>query len=113
MLIFFQFFYLEFSPEESVILFTILISISHENTIDIPLPSKKRRQAKFCLVDVWRQVFLFTGETSFSIHFFFNIPGISVQIQKPTKFGTCMCMKMKTPKFNIIFAVFSKVNSIR
>ena len=28
----------------------VLISISHENTIDIPLTSKNCRQAKFCLV---------------------------------------------------------------
>ena len=64
----------------------ILTSISRENVIETPLTSKKRRQAKFCLVDAWSQALLFTGETSFSSRFFFNNPEISAQIQKPTKY---------------------------
>ena len=35
------------------ILSPILTSISSENIIEIPLTSKKRRQAKFYLVDAW------------------------------------------------------------
>ena len=35
------------------ILSSALPFISRESIIDIPLNSKKRRQAKFCLVDEW------------------------------------------------------------
>ena len=35
------------------ILAPVLTSISRENIIETPLTSKKRRQAKFCLVDPW------------------------------------------------------------
>ena len=59
--------------------------MSHENTIEGSLTSKKCRLAKFCKVDAWSQALLFTGETSFSSRFFFNIPEISSQIQKATK----------------------------
>ena len=59
--------------------------MSHENTIEGSLTSKKCRPAKFCKVDAWSQALLFTGETSFSSRFFFNIPEISSQIQKTTK----------------------------
>ena len=52
------------------------------NVVDI----KKCRQAKFYLVDAWSEALLFTGETSFASRFFFNIPKISAQIQKPTKY---------------------------
>ena len=68
------------------ILSPVLTSISHENTIETSLTSKKCRLAKFCKVDAWSQVLLFTGETSFSSQFFLNIPTISAQIQKPTKY---------------------------
>ena len=40
--------------------------ISHENTIEIPLTSKKRRQANFCLADARS---LFVVETSFLSRF--------------------------------------------
>ena len=68
------------------ILSLVLISISHENTIETSLTSKKCRLAKFCKVDAWSKALLFTGETSFSSRFFFNIPETSTQIQKPTKY---------------------------
>ena len=51
------------------ILFPVLTSTSHENTIEIPLTSKKRRQAKLCLVDAWSQSVFFTGETIFLVGF--------------------------------------------
>ena len=63
-----------------------LISISHENTTETSLTSKKCRLAKFCKVDARRNVLLFTGEQSFSSRFFFNIPVISAKIQIPTKY---------------------------
>ena len=68
------------------ILSPVLISISHENTVETLLTSKKCRLAKFCKVDAWSKALLFTGETSFSSQFFFNIPETSTQIQKPTKY---------------------------
>ena len=65
----------------------VLIFISHENTLETLLTLKKCRLAKFCKVDVWCQALLFSGETSFSsFWFFFNIPEISAQIQKLTKY---------------------------
>ena len=36
---------------KALVLSPALTSISHENTIEIPLTSKKSRLAKFCLVD--------------------------------------------------------------
>ena len=62
------------------------MSISHENTIEASLTSKKHRLAKFCKVDAWSKALLFTGETSFSSRFFFNIPEICVQIKKTTQY---------------------------
>ena len=62
------------------------MSISHENTIETSLTSKKCHLAKFCKLDTWSRALLFPGETSFSSRFFFNIPEISAQIQKPTKY---------------------------
>ena len=35
---------------KAFVLSPVLTSFSHENTIEIPLTSKKSRQAKFCLV---------------------------------------------------------------
>ena len=41
------------------ILSPVLMTISHENTIETSLTSKKCRLAKFCKVDAWKkQVFL-------------------------------------------------------
>ena len=68
------------------ILFSVFIAISHENTIEPSLRSEKCRLAKFCKVDAWSQALFFTGETRFSRRFFLNIPEISAQIQKPTKY---------------------------
>ena len=64
------------------ILSPVLISISHENTIETSLTSKKSRLAKFCKEDAWSKALLFTGETSFTSRFFFNISETSTQIQK-------------------------------
>ena len=44
------------------------------------------RLAKFCKVDAWSQALLFTGEASFSSRFFLNIPEMSAQVKKPTKY---------------------------
>ena len=71
---------------EAFVLSPVITSTSHENTIEIPLTSKKSRQAKYCLVDAWSWAFLFKGETSFSSRFFFTIPVVSTQIYKPTKY---------------------------
>ena len=48
-----QLFYKAFVIKPFQILSPVLISISSENIIEIPLTSKKRRQAKSCLVDAW------------------------------------------------------------
>ena len=41
-------------------LYPVLISVPHKNTIQIPLTSKRRRHKKFCLVDARSQALLFT-----------------------------------------------------
>ena len=79
-------FYKAFVIKPFQILCPVLTSISRENIIEIPLTSKKRQQAKFCLVDAWSKAFLFTGEISFSSRFFFSNPEIYTQIPKPTKY---------------------------
>ena len=68
------------------ILFPVLISISHENTIETSLKSTKYRIAKLFKIEAWSQGLLFTRETSFFSWFFFNIPEISPQTQKLTKY---------------------------
>ena len=68
------------------ILSLLFISISHKNTIETSLRSKKCRLAKFCKVDARSQAVLFTRETNFSGRFFFNVPEIFAQIQKLTKY---------------------------
>ena len=82
---FYKVFYKAFVNKPFQILSLVLISISHENTIETSLSLKKCHLAKFCKIDAWSQALLFTGETSFFSRFFFNIPEISAQIQKPTK----------------------------
>ena len=54
------------------ILSPVLMCISHENTIETSLTSKKGRLAKFCKVEAWSQALLFTGEANFSSWFFFK-----------------------------------------
>ena len=44
--------------------------------METSLTSKKCCVAKFCKVDAWSLALRFTGETSFSNRFFFNIPKI-------------------------------------
>ena len=77
--------FLKFSYKAFVIKpFQILFPVLIGNTIET-LTSKKCCVAKFCKV-VWCKAFFFTGETSFSSQFFFNIPEISAKIQKPAKY---------------------------
>ena len=83
---FYNAFYKAFVIKLFQILSPVLIFISHDNTIETSLISTKCRLSKFCKVDAWSKVLLFTAETSFSIRFFFNIPEISAQFQKPTKY---------------------------
>ena len=78
--------FIKFVIKPFLIFSPILIYVSHENAIEISLISKKYRLSKFCKVDACSQAILFTGETSFSSTFFFNIHEISAQIQKPTKY---------------------------
>ena len=97
-------FYKAFIIKPFQILSPVLISIFHEdtiheNTIETSLTLEKCRQAKFCMVDAWNQVLLFTGETSFSSRFFFNIPEISTQIQKPTKYQSTTTANYVSKKF--------------
>ena len=64
----------------------MLSPVSHENTTETSLTSKKCCLAKFCKVDSQSQALLFTGEASYSSRFFSNTPKISAQIEKPTKY---------------------------
>ena len=50
---FYKLFYKAFAIKPFQILSPVLTSISRENIIEIPLTSKKRRQAKFWMVDAW------------------------------------------------------------
>ena len=50
---FYKLFYKAFAIKPFQILSPVLTSIYCENIIEIPLTSKKRRQAKFCMVDAW------------------------------------------------------------
>ena len=59
----------------------VLTSLSHENTIETSLTSINCCPAKFCKVDGQSQALDFTGETSFSSRFFFNISKISTSIK--------------------------------
>ena len=54
------------------ILSPVLISVSHGNTIETSLRSKKCHLAKFCKLDACSQGLLFTIKTNFSSLFFFN-----------------------------------------
>ena len=83
---FYNAFYKAFVIKPFPILSPVLTSISHENTIETSLTSKKCHPAKFCKVDAWSKALLFTGETGFPSRFFFNIAETSAQIQKPTKY---------------------------
>ena len=69
----------------------VLISISHESTIETSLTSKKFRLAKFCKAYAWSHALLFTGETSFFCRFFFNIPEISAQAKIFPNFSAGNC----------------------
>ena len=51
--LFYKAFYKAFVIKPFQILSPVFTSISRENIIEIPLNSKKRRQAKFCMVDAW------------------------------------------------------------
>ena len=67
-------FYKAFVFKSFQILSPVLISISHENTIEIPLTSEKRHQAKFCLVHARSQALLFTGKQVFLVGFSLRFP---------------------------------------
>ena len=89
-------------------------SIAHENIIEIPLTSRKRRQAKFYLVHAWSQAPLFTGEASFPSRFFFNNPKISTQTQKPTKYQSIIWCKQNEKKIvysEVILHFYTKARS--
>ena len=63
----------------------VLISISHGNTIETSLTSRKCRLAKFCKLDAWSQGILFTEKEIFLVDFSL-IPEIFAHIQNPTKY---------------------------
>ena len=96
---FYNAFYKAFLITPFTILSPVLISISHEDTIETSLTSKKCRLANFCKVDAWSKALLFTGETRFSSRFFFNIPETSTQIQKLTKYLSTFPEDPLPPKF--------------
>ena len=100
------------------ILSPVFISISHENTIEIPLTSKKCRLAKFFKEDAWSQALHFTGEKSFSSRFFFNILETSAQIEKLAKYQSSFPLKGCSKNFQkihrktiVVETQFSKVYS--
>ena len=64
--------------------FPVRTLLSHENTTETWLPSKKCRLAKLCKVDAESQRLHFTGEARFSIRFFFSISKISAKVTKLT-----------------------------
>ena len=75
----------------------VVMLISHENTIETSLTSKKYRLAKFCKVDACSQVLLSMGETSFSSCFSYHIPKIFVQTEEPTKYQSSIAKTTKVP----------------
>ena len=74
------------------------------------------RLAKFCKVDAWSQALLFTGEASFSSRFFLNIPEMSAQIKKPTKyysiiFTETILFYKKQPIFRMTHMTHTKIHT--